>query len=48
MPMKTTTTDAASPLPQSLRLHRPVRLRRVVEWLMSAAVACFGMYLMLD
>lgn len=46
--MKTTTTDASAPLPLSLPLHRPVRLRRVVEWLMSAVVACFGMYLMLD
>lgn len=46
--MKTTTTDASSPLPPSLRLLRPVRLRRVVEWLMSAAIACFGVYLMLE
>ncbi|WP_428418530.1 hypothetical protein [Methylibium sp.] len=44
--MKTTTTDTAAPLP--LPLHRPVRLRRVVEWLVSAAVACFGVYLMLE
>lgn len=42
--MKTTTLDTAAPLP----VRGPVRLRRVFEWLLSAGVACFGAYLMLE
>lgn len=44
--MKTTEFEAAAPPPLSLR--GPARLRRVVEWLVSAGVACFGVYLMLE
>ena len=46
--MKTTTLDATAPPPLTLPLRRPARLRSVVEYLVSAAVACFGVYLMLD
>lgn len=46
--MKTTTLDATAPPPLTLPLRRPARLRSVVEYLVSAAVACFGVYLLLD
>lgn len=46
--MKTTTLDAAVPPPLRLPFGGPARLRRVCEWLVSAAVACLGVYLLLE
>lgn len=48
--MKTTTIEAAAPLPLPLPLplRGSARLRRLCEWLVSAAVAGFGVFLILD